>query len=33
MATKMKHDDAKMDKVNIKKAVGKHEKTCTPVNL
>jgi|AntAceMinimDraft_13_1070369.scaffolds.fasta_scaffold12476_6 hypothetical protein len=30
MATKMKHDDAKMDKVNIKKAVGKHEKNMHP---
>jgi hypothetical protein len=33
MKTKMKHDDAKMDKANVKKAVNKHEKNvCTPVS-
>ena len=30
METKMKHADAKMDKGNIKKAVGKHEKNMHP---
>jgi|TARA_R110000737_G_C14484439_1_gene469128 hypothetical protein len=30
MTTKMKHDDAKMDKASVKKAVGKHEKNMHP---
>jgi hypothetical protein len=30
MKTKMKHDDAKKDKVNLQKAVGRHEKNMHP---
>lgn len=30
MATKMKHDDAKMDKAAVKSAVHKHEKAMHP---
>jgi hypothetical protein len=30
MKPKMKHDDVKMDKANIKKAVNKHEKNMHP---
>tara|TARA_R110000803_G_scaffold203347_1_gene268880 strand:- start:1393 stop:1581 length:189 start_codon:yes stop_codon:yes gene_type:complete len=30
MKTKMKRDDAKMDKANVKKAVNKHEKNMHP---
>lgn len=30
MATKMKHDDAKMDKSKLQKAVNKHEKYMHP---
>ena len=30
MVKKMKHDDAKMDKTNLQKAVNKHEKRMHP---